>query len=66
MGGASDLPLCFICLQVSTFDLLLMEVNVSLQDLTFSFSLRCDRQKHVAAFVKHFLQTLIAQDMVAS
>lgn len=51
-------------MQVSTLHLFLMEVKVSLSDLTLSFTLKCEKQSQVAAFVKHFLQTLVAKDVL--
>ena len=51
--------------QVSTFDLFLMEVNVTMNPPSLKFNLKCDKLSQAPDFIKHFLQTLVANDWLS-
>ena len=51
--------------QVSTFDLFLMEVNVAMNPPSLKFNLKCDKLSQAPDFIKHFLQTLVANDWLS-
>jgi len=57
-------PLPTMYLQVSTLHYFLMEVNLTMANSALSFTLKCEKQSQTEPFVKHFLQALVAKNII--